>query len=311
MWIGLNTGYAQTAAKTDIKNQSEKVNHGQTPPPATITAPVTSASAPFPWQEYLKKIALALGTLILAYLFIKYISRLIILISEKTHILKITTKRLVLIAKIVLWTLVVYMVVQLILAPPVETVIIILASVGLALSLALQDTLKDVFNGITLLLDRPFQPGDKICIGSAYGQVFSIGVRRIQLITPDETIISIPSSEITRQSIIQYNADSSHSPVVVEIFLPPEIDMVEVKKVARRAAEVSRYIYLARPLQIFFSNEIQQGRLVLKLHLHAFVLHIRYERLFSSEVTEVIIQELLNRGLLKMEIPLGAIKSKN
>jgi small-conductance mechanosensitive channel len=243
---------------------------------------------------------LALATLILAFLLIKYISRLVILISEKTHILKITTKRLVLIANIIWWTLVSYLIIELILSPPIQISIIILAAMGLAVSLAMQDILKNVFNGMSILLDRSFQVGDKIRVGQDYGQVCSISLRRIQLLTPDETIITIPSSEVVRQTMVHFDADASHSVVDLEIFLPPDIDMVEVKKVALRAAEVSRYIYLPKPLQIYFSNTIQQGQLILKLHIHAFVLDIGSERLFSSEVTEVIIQELINRKLLKV-----------
>jgi small-conductance mechanosensitive channel len=288
----------QNPAKTPAKIQAETVKNAQTPPAATTS--VANGPSSIPWLEYLKKIGLALATLILAFLSIKYISRLVILISEKTHILKITTKRLVLIANIIWWTLISYLVIELILSPPIQTSIIILASMGLALSLALQDILKNVFNGMTILLDRSFQVGDKIRIGSAYGQVHNISLRRIQLMTPEETIITIPSSEVIRQTVTHYNADASHSVIDVEIFLPPEIDMVEVKKVARRAAEVSRYIYLPKPLQIYFSNEFRQGRPVLKLHLHAFVLDICSEPLFRSEVTEVIFQELISRKLLRV-----------
>ncbi len=310
-----NNLYAQTTSKTPAKAQPAKTHaepaknaQASTPAPATLTNTVASSPTPIPWSEYLKKIGLALATLILAFLLIKYISRLLIMISEKTHILKITTKRLVLIANIIWWTLVSYLIIELILSPPIYTSIIILAAMGFALSLALQDILKNIFNGMTILLDRSFQVGDKIRVGQDYGQVHSISLRHIQLLTPAETIITIPSSEVIRQTVVHYNADASHSVVDVEIFLPPHIDMVEVKKVALRAAEVSRYIYLPKPLQIYFSNEIQQGQLVLKLHLHAFVLDIGSERLFSSEVTEVIIQELFNRGLLKAENSAEVVK---
>ncbi len=302
---------AQTSSKKPLKAQPVKTAQApaktaQAPAaipatePITVTKPVDTGSSPLPWLEYLQKIGLALATLILAFLLIKYISRVVILISEKTHILKITTKRLVLIANIIWWTVVFYLIIELILSPPIQTSIIILASMGLAISLALQDILKNVFNGMSILLDRSFQVGDKIRVGKDYGQVYSISLRRIQLLTPEETIITIPSSEVVRQTVVHFNADASHSVVDMEIFLPPDIDMVEVKKVALRAAEVSRYIYLPKPLQIYFSNTIQQGQLILKLHIHAFVLDIGSERLFSSEVTEVVIQELINRKLLKV-----------
>jgi small-conductance mechanosensitive channel len=316
-----NDLYAQTSLKKAVKAQpaktqpakisAEPVKHTQAPAPVpsadqtAVTIPVAAGPGPVPWLEYLKKIGLALVTFILAFLLLKYLSRLVILISEKTHILKITTRRLVLIAAIIWWTLVSYLIIELILSPPLQTSIIILASMGLAISLSLQDILKNVFNGMSILLDRSFQAGDKIRVGQNYGQIRSISLRRIQLLTPDETIITIPSSEIVRQTVVHFDADASHSVVDVEIFLPPDIDMVEVKKVALRAAEVSRYIYLPKPLQIYFSNTIQQGQLILKLHIHAFVLDIGSERLFSSEVTEVIIQELINRKLLILKPPGG------
>jgi hypothetical protein len=102
---------AQTSSKKPLKAQPVKTAQApaktaQAPAaipatePITVTKPVDTGSSPLPWLEYLQKIGLALATLILAFLLIKYISRVVILISEKTHILKITTKRLVLIANI-------------------------------------------------------------------------------------------------------------------------------------------------------------------------------------------------------------------
>jgi len=299
--ISIVSGYTQTPAKTAARNHVDTVKNIQPSSVQTVTTPSSETQVLVPWMDYFKKIFLAAGIIFLAFLIIKYVSRFLIWLSEKTHILQIATRQAVIISKMVIWTLLIYLIFEIVLSPPAETIIILLASAGLAISLAFQDLFKNILNGITILFDRPFQIGDKIRIGTTYGEVLTIGLRRIRILTPDETIITLPSGEITRQAIIHLNADSSHSTVRVELFLPPETDMVEVKQIAQRAAEVSRYIYLLKPIQIFFSNELQQGRPVLKLQVKACVLHIRYELLFSSEVTEVIFQELLRRGLLKTD----------
>jgi hypothetical protein len=85
---------------------------------------------------------------------------------------------------------------------------------------------------------------------------------------------------------------------VAEFYLPPHIDLVKAKKIAYRAAAVSRYIYLNKPIAIIFKNEIYEGRSLLKMRLKAYVLDIRYEFPFSSEMTERVVSEFLKQGLV-------------
>ncbi|MEI2577858.1 mechanosensitive ion channel domain-containing protein [Scytonema sp. PRP1] len=46
-----------------------------------------------------------------------------------------------------------------------------------AVGLALQDTLSNIFSGIIILLARPFDEGDRISIDNVVGEVFKIGWR--------------------------------------------------------------------------------------------------------------------------------------
>ena len=80
-----------------------------------------------------------------------------------------------------------------------------------------------------------------------------------------------------------------------------DIDVNRVKKIAYRAAVVSRYIYLNKPVAVIVKNEIHEGRSLLKVRLKAYVLDIRYEFPFASEMTEIVISELLKSGLVNRE----------
>ena len=67
---------------------------------------------------------------------------------------------------------------------------------GLAVALALQDTLANVFGSIVLFIDRPFSVGDWIKIGDSEGIVENIGFRSTLIRTWEATVISIPNKQV-------------------------------------------------------------------------------------------------------------------
>ncbi|MDP6674564.1 MAG: mechanosensitive ion channel family protein, partial [Gammaproteobacteria bacterium] len=75
--------------------------------------------------------------------------------------------------------------------------------VGLALSFAAQDTLSNLFAGVAILADKPYQIGDVIIIDNGErGEVTHIGLRSTRLLTRDDVEISIPNSVMGNATII-------------------------------------------------------------------------------------------------------------
>jgi MscS family membrane protein len=72
---------------------------------------------------------------------------------------------------------------------------------GLAFALAAQDTLKNFFASITLLVERPFREGDFVKIGSDRGRIEAIGLRSTSLRTTEGNVISLPNGEISSNRI--------------------------------------------------------------------------------------------------------------
>ncbi len=72
---------------------------------------------------------------------------------------------------------------------------------GLAVALAAQDTLKNLFGTITLMADKPFRVGERIVIGKYDGIVEDIGLRstRIRLLTGHQA--TIPNDELASSDI--------------------------------------------------------------------------------------------------------------
>lgn len=74
---------------------------------------------------------------------------------------------------------------------------------GLALSFAAQDTIANLFAGVAILADRPYQIGDFIIIDSGErGQVTHIGLRSTRMLTRDDVEVSIPNSVMGNAKIV-------------------------------------------------------------------------------------------------------------
>lgn len=78
---------------------------------------------------------------------------------------------------------------------------------GLALSLSLQNTLSNVFAGVTLILTRPFSVGDFVEAGTTSGTVTRMGLFYVTLRTPDNKEIHVPNSDISASRITNYTAE--------------------------------------------------------------------------------------------------------
>jgi MscS family membrane protein len=72
---------------------------------------------------------------------------------------------------------------------------------GLAVALALQDTLANFFGSIFIFLDRPFAVGDRIKLGDVDGVVEDIGFRSTRVRTLPATLVSIPNKTVANATI--------------------------------------------------------------------------------------------------------------
>lgn len=253
------------------------------------------------WSLSLTKIFWALIIFLIAYLVIKYVTKLLEALAEKSDTMRLSIKRIIPIFRIFGWTFVIYLIIEGVFAPPIETLIAVTGAAGIAVGFASQDILKNIFGGIMILFDHPFQVGDKIQVGSHYGEVLNIGLRTVRIVTPDDSVVSVPNNEIVNQSVSNSNSGEFNCQVVAEFYLPMNIDIAEVKQLAYEAAVVSNYVYLNKPISVIIKNEIHEGRSILKMRLKAYVLDIRYEFPFMSEMTEIVIKELIDNKLVDPE----------
>jgi MscS family membrane protein len=73
---------------------------------------------------------------------------------------------------------------------------------GLAVALAAQDTLANIFGSIVIAVDQPFRLGEAVQIGPNSGVVEDIGLRSTRLRTPQRNLVTIPNKTVAAEPII-------------------------------------------------------------------------------------------------------------
>ncbi|WP_281404449.1 mechanosensitive ion channel family protein [Pyxidicoccus fallax] len=103
------------------------------------------------------------------------------------------------------------------------------AVLSVVMGLALQETLGNLFAGLSLQLDRPFEVGHFIRIGNHAGRVVYIGWRSIRLATFRREIITLPNSMVAKELVQNFTQDQEPVGIDVEIRLSLEAPPNQVK----------------------------------------------------------------------------------
>ena len=87
------------------------------------------------------------------------------------------------------------------LALPIGSLLAGLGIGGLAVALAAQDAVKNVFGSMLVILDRPFSVGDYVTVGGVEGSVEELGFRSTRIRTPNDSVVTLPNSNLITSSV--------------------------------------------------------------------------------------------------------------
>jgi small-conductance mechanosensitive channel len=221
-------------------------------------------------------------------------------LAERNAARRLLFKRLVPVVRMVLWIFAAYLIVRVIFQVDAQGIFAAAAAIGVAIGFASQDLLKNLFGGLILVFDQPFQVGDKISVGETYGEVVSIGLRSTRIVTPDDNLVSVPNAHVVDQQVANANAGQLNCQVVTDLYLPGWADEESAKRIAFDAAATSKYVYLNKPIVIHVADVFKETFLT-RVRVKAYVLDPRLEGMFRSDVTERARAGFREAGLLRPE----------
>jgi small-conductance mechanosensitive channel len=124
-----------------------------------------------------------------------------------------------------------------ILNQPIGPVLVSSTVLSAVIGLALQDTLKNIFSGMALDLEKPFRPGDWLVIeGGVRAQVVDMSWRSTHLRTKEGLHIYEPNANLSVSRLINYGSGERPFAVELRIGLPYGVPPAEIKEVLQEAA---------------------------------------------------------------------------
>lgn len=171
-----------------------------------------------------------------------------------------------------------------IISPTREIMLAVGGSLAVALGFALKDVAGSIVAGLILLFDRPFQVGDRVQFQDIYGEIKSIGLRAVRLITLDDSVVTIPNSKFITDYVSSGNAGSLDMMIETSFHVHPKEDLEPLKKDIYEVVCTSRFAFLDKPIIISAQEELFARQLVIKISVKAYVLDVRYEEDFRTDI---------------------------
>lgn len=233
--------------------------------------------------------------LVLAYVSTRIVAFLLTRFSERFHWLRLGIKMEIPLAKLAIYGFAVYHILGSIFQLSTSQLIALSGLVGAAVGFGLKDLVAEIVGGIVLVLDKPYQIGDKVRIDGHYGEVTDIGLRATRLVSPDDSLIVVSNQRMITQVLANATAGSLEMQVVIDLFIDSSSDASRAMKILRDAAVTSRYVYISskRPVTIFLKDYPFYKRVRARVYVN----DLRYEFKFESDVTKRAWDAFLEAGI--------------
>jgi len=183
------------------------------------------------------------------------------------------------------------------LSPAKELLIALGGGAAIAIGLSLKDLIASLVAGLTLLFDRPFMVGDRVQFGDVYGEIKSIGLRSVKLVTLDDSLVTIPNARFISDVVSSGNAGALDMMIVIPFHVAVDADFESAQRLIYETVVTSRYAYLAKPVKVVASEVVIGHNLALQLTAKAYVMDVQYEKDFQTDVVTRVTRVFLEQRI--------------
>jgi MscS family membrane protein len=186
-----------------------------------------------------------------------------------------------------------------------------LASLGIAgfvIGFAMQDSLKNIFGGIFMILDKSVQVGDRISLDSGeMGLVYEVSIRTTKIKTFSNEILTIPNGQLSEMKITNYTQPDASLRVVIEFSTAYGSDINLVKKIIEEAIKKIENIESDPPVRALMLKLADSG-----LDWLLFFWVKNQADAFDKKIEALqIVYETLNKEGIEIPFPTRSIFMKN
>jgi small-conductance mechanosensitive channel len=168
---------------------------------------------------------------------------------------------------------------------------------AVAFGFAIRDLVASFIAGIMIMIDQPFQVGDRVTFGGEYGDITAIGLRSVRMQTLDDSTVTIPNNKFLTDITSCGNYGALDMQVVMDFSIGLDQDLDVAREVVTEAGLTSRYVHLPKPVVVLVNQVIKENYVAVRLRLKAYVLDTKYENAFQPDVNLRVMRAFEERGI--------------
>ncbi|MBQ9826182.1 MAG: mechanosensitive ion channel family protein [Firmicutes bacterium] len=181
------------------------------------------------FMRVLSVVCSALVYFIIALIIMKALSAALKKILKKFNVDEIVSKFVISMVKVVLWVVTILVTLSAI-GFDISSLITVLATCGVAIALALKDSLGNIAGGILVITSKNFGKGDFIEVAGKAGTVQEVGLLYTTVLTPDNQTVTIPNGVLTTNSVSNYSREGTRR-VDMDFGIAYKSDIAKAKEV--------------------------------------------------------------------------------
>ncbi|TYL39574.1 small-conductance mechanosensitive channel [Natronococcus pandeyae] len=166
---------------------------------------------------------------------------------------------------------------------------------GIVLGFAAQDAIGNLIGGVALYFDNTYKPGDVILLEDEMrGTVVDIGIRSTTVLTPENTIVTVPNAVLNSTQVVNQTAPQRHIRIHVPVSAAYGTDYKTVEEIALEVcADASMIRESPRPRLLF--DEFGDSALVFELQ--AYITHPLTEKRAIDQLNRRIYDRFAEEGI--------------
>lgn len=168
--------------------------------------------------------------------------------------------------------------------PPKSLLLATSGTLAVAIGLSMKDLVASVVAGVILIFDRPFQVGDRVTFEGIYGEITTIGLRAVRLVTLDDSVVTIPNSKFITDAVASGNFGAMDMLIEVNFHVDLASDIKLAKEILYETAVTSPYIFLKKPVALVLTELNFANRPAMQIRIKSYVLDVQFEKAFQSDL---------------------------
>ena len=133
------------------------------------------------------------------------------------------------------------------------SILTVIATGGVAIGLALKDSLGNIASGIIIIINKPFKKGDYIIVSGVEGKVNKINLFNTLLTTWDNKVVVVPNSVAVNNPIINCDTASTRR-VDIELGFDYGVNIEKAREIISKIIDLDERVLIEKPYAIVLSQ---------------------------------------------------------